>query len=179
MNSPDYRVGEGWDRHRLEEHRILRLAGVEIEADRGTMGHSDADVALHAVMDALLGALGEADIGVHFPPGDPEWEDADSLRMLDRVGGLLRSRGWSLVNLDLTIILEGIRLAPHREEMARKLQATLPGKPPVNVKFSTAEGVGPVGREEAVDARAVVLLCRTKDGSPSGSTDSVDESPEG
>lgn len=152
------RIGEGWDRHPLRLGEHLVLAGVKLDSEVGTVGHSDADPAIHAVIDAYLGACGEGDIGSFFPPSDDRWQAADSLDLLDRIQDRLGPQPPTVINLDLTVILEGLKLAPYRDEMCDVLRHRLPGDPQVNVAFSTAEELGPVGRGEAVDARAVMLV---------------------
>jgi 2-C-methyl-D-erythritol 2,4-cyclodiphosphate synthase len=155
------RVGLGWDVHELAEGRPLRIGGVEIEHDRGLLGHSDGDVLLHAVTDALLGAAGEGDIGEHFPDRDPRWKDVASTELLRRVVRLVGEAGWRVVNLDCTVHAEAPRIAPRRrwirESLARLLEVD---EDRINVKAKTGEGLGPVGRREAIEAQAVVLLRR-------------------
>jgi len=154
-----FRIGIGWDTHRLAEGRPLVLGGVRITADRGAEGHSDGDVLAHALADAILGALCEGDLGVHFPDNDPQWKDADSLQLLSRVNWLAHERGFHLVNADATITLERPKLREHieamRENLARTLDADIGC---VSVKAKTGEGLDAVGRGEAVAAQAVVLL---------------------
>jgi len=154
-----FRIGIGWDMHRLAEGRPLVLGGVRITADRGAEGHSDGDVLAHALADAILGALCEGDLGVHFPDNDPQWKDADSLQLLSRVNWLAHERGFHLVNADATIMLERPKLREHieamRESLARTLDADIGC---VSVKAKTGEGLDAVGRGEAVTVQAVVLL---------------------
>jgi len=154
-----FRIGIGWDTHRLAEGRPLVLGGVRITADRGAEGHSDGDVLAHALADAILGALCEGDLGVHFPDNDPQWKDADSLQLLSRVNWLAHERGFHLVNADATITLERPKLREHieamRESLARTLDADIGC---VSVKAKTGEGLDAAGRGEAVAAQAVVLL---------------------
>jgi 2-C-methyl-D-erythritol 2,4-cyclodiphosphate synthase len=155
-------VGLGYDCHRLVADRPLLLGGIEIAgAERGLEGHSDADVLAHAVMDALLGAAGLGDIGQHFPDTDARWAGADSMALLERVGGLLEERGLAVANLDATVVCERPRLGPHRDAMCRRL-AVAAGLAPerVNVKFTTNEGMGWLGREEGVAALAVAAVER-------------------
>lgn len=157
-----FRVGEGWDIHRLAPGRRLLLGGVEVPSDRGEEGYSDGDVLLHAVIDALLGSAALGDVGLHFPPGAPEWEDADSRDLTRRARDLVRRAGWRPVNLDCTVILEGPRLAPHREAIRSSLADLLGLEPDaVSFKAKTMEGLGPVGEGRAVEARAVLLAVRT------------------
>jgi 2-C-methyl-D-erythritol 2,4-cyclodiphosphate synthase len=157
----DLRVGQGYDIHRLVAGRPLILAGVSLNhpAGLGLDGHSDADVLVHALMDALLGALSLGDIGQHFPPGDPRWKDADSLLLLEQVMGLVRERGWGVINVDLVVVAERPKLRPHIEQMRANLAARLAIAPDrVGVKATTNEGLGPTGREEGIAAYAVALL---------------------
>jgi 2-C-methyl-D-erythritol 2,4-cyclodiphosphate synthase len=150
-------TGIGWDVHRLEEGRRLVLGGVEIEHDRGLLGHSDADVLTHAVMDALVGAAGLGDIGDHFPDSDPRFEGADSLALLRDVVALLGSR--EILNVDTTVLMERPRLSPHKQAIRDALAGALGVAPDrVNVKATTGERMGFVGREEGVAALAVATL---------------------
>lgn len=156
-----YRIGLGHDRHRLVAGRPLRLGGVLIPHDAGLEGHSDADVLLHAITDALLGALGLGDIGEWFPNTDPRWAQADSTLFLQSALAEVIRRGWQVANLDCTIHAERPKLSPYKPLIARRLAELLgvdPGS--VNVKAKTGERSGPVGREEVIDADAVVLLVR-------------------
>jgi 2-C-methyl-D-erythritol 2,4-cyclodiphosphate synthase len=156
-----FRVGIGHDTHRLAEGRPLVLGGVEVESERGGEGHSDADALSHAVTDAILGAMCEGDIGVHFPDRDPRWKDADSLHLLARVMWLARERGYRVVNVDATVHLERPRLRPYVEEMRAKLAEVLSVEADcVSVKAKTGEGLDAVGAGAAVTAQAVVLLER-------------------
>jgi 2-C-methyl-D-erythritol 2,4-cyclodiphosphate synthase len=154
------RSGIGWDSHRLVEGRPLVLGGVRVpDAERGLEGHSDADVLTHAVIDALLGAGGLGDIGMHFPDTDERWKDADSLDLLRTVVGLLRSENLAPVNVDATVVCEAPRLSPYREQMrARLAEAVGLSVGEVNVKFTTAERMGFVGRGEGVAALAVATV---------------------
>jgi 2-C-methyl-D-erythritol 2,4-cyclodiphosphate synthase len=147
------RVGIGYDAHRFAEGRRLVLGGVEIAAERGLEGHSDADVLTHAVIDALLGAAGMGDLGAHFPPEDERWRDADSLDLLRTVLGELRGL---VVNVDVTVVCETPRLADHRGQIERLLGEALGA--PVNVKATTNEGMGAIGRGEGVACFAVALV---------------------
>jgi 2-C-methyl-D-erythritol 2,4-cyclodiphosphate synthase len=154
------RSGIGWDSHRLEEGRPLVIGGVLVpEADRGLAGYSDADVLTHAVIDALLGAAGLGDIGLHFPDTEERWRDADSIELLRTVRALLRDAGLSPVNVDATVVCEAPRLSPYRDEMRARLAQAV-GLPAalVNVKFTTAERMGFIGRGEGVAALAVATL---------------------
>jgi 2-C-methyl-D-erythritol 2,4-cyclodiphosphate synthase len=154
------RSGIGYDSHRFADGRKLILGGVEVtEAERGLTGHSDADVLTHAVIDALLGAAGLGDIGHHFPDSDERWRDADSLVLLREVAGLLAEAGWEIGNVDATVICEAPKLGRHREPMRAALAAAA-GVPSeaVNVKFTTNEGMGFVGRSEGIAALATATL---------------------
>jgi 2-C-methyl-D-erythritol 2,4-cyclodiphosphate synthase len=153
------RIGEGWDTHALVPGRKLVLGGVEIPSERGLLGHSDADVLLHAITDALIGAAGLGDIGRHFPDTDERFRGADSIALLAEAARRVRAEGWNIVNVDSTVVAQAPRLAPHIEAMRAKIAAALeiaPGQ--VNVKAKTAEKLGPVGMGQSMEARAVVLL---------------------
>lgn len=156
-----FRVGIGYDTHRLAEGRPLILGGVRLESERGGEGHSDADALAHALTDAILGAICEGDIGVHFPDRDPRWKDADSIQLLSRVVWLACQRGFRIVNADSTILLERPRLRPYISEMRQKLAEALGVEIEcVSVKAKTNEGLDAVGTCAAVSAHAVVLLER-------------------
>jgi 2-C-methyl-D-erythritol 2,4-cyclodiphosphate synthase len=153
------RIGMGYDIHRLAPGRRLVLGGVEIPHPLGLMGHSDADALIHAVCDALLGAAGLGDIGTHFPDTDPAYRDIDSGRLLVRCREMVEKRGYSVVNADVTVFAEAPRISPHREAMGRNLARLLAIDPErVNVKATTAEGLGPVGRGEGIAALCVLLI---------------------
>ncbi len=153
------RVGQGWDTHRIELNRPLILGGVHIPSDFGLAGHSDADVLFHCVTDALLGALGLGDIGMHFPDTASEWKDADSLRFLQHALKLVEAQGYEVGNVDATIILERPKLKDFRDQIKRNLARALEISPEcASVKFKTAEKVGPVGEGRSCEAQAVVLL---------------------
>jgi 2-C-methyl-D-erythritol 2,4-cyclodiphosphate synthase len=154
------RTGIGWDSHRLEAGRRLVLGGVEIpDSELGLAGHSDADVLTHAVIDALLGAAGLGDIGEHFPDTDERWRDADSIELLRAVRDMLRAAGHIPVNIDATVACELPKLAPFRDEMRTRLAAAVElAVDAVNVKFSTGEGMGFVGRREGIAALAIATL---------------------
>jgi 2-C-methyl-D-erythritol 2,4-cyclodiphosphate synthase len=156
------RSGIGYDSHRFEDGRRLVLGGVDVpEAERGLAGHSDADALTHAVIDALLGAAGLGDIGQHYPDSDERWRDADSIDLLSEVSGFLAEHGWSVRHLDATVICEQPKLGPHRDEMrARLADAVGLAALEVNVKFTTNEGMGFVGRGEGVAALAVATVER-------------------
>ena len=153
------RIGHGYDVHRLTEGRRLILGGVDIPWERGLLGHSDADVLTHAVMDALLGAAGLGDIGKHFPDSDPAYAGADSLRLLEHVAGLLRENGFAVGNVDAVVLAQRPKLAPHiplmRDNLARAMGAD-PDR--VNVKATTEEGLGFTGSGEGMAAHAVALI---------------------
>lgn len=156
---PAFRVGQGWDTHRIEPGRPLILGGVSIPSEFGLAGHSDADVLFHAVTDAVLGALALGDIGLHFPDTAPEWKDADSLQFLQHAMKLAAVRGYCLVNIDSTIILERPKLKDFRQQIRESLAfATGLTVDLVSVKFKTAEKVGPVGEGRSCEATASVLL---------------------
>jgi 2-C-methyl-D-erythritol 2,4-cyclodiphosphate synthase len=153
------RTGIGWDSHRLVDGRALILGGIELEHERGLLGHSDADVLAHAVIDALLGAAGVDDIGAHFPDTDERFRDADSIELLRTVVTFLMTEGFTIQNVDSTVVMERPKLAPHRDAIRASLAAALEiavGR--VNVKASTGEGLGFVGRGEGVAALAVATL---------------------
>jgi 2-C-methyl-D-erythritol 2,4-cyclodiphosphate synthase len=155
------RTGIGYDSHRFEAGRRLVIGGVEIEGARGLAGHSDADVLTHAVIDALLGAAGLGDIGQHFPDTDPNWRDSDSLALLSQVCVFLEEHGWQVVHVDATVVCESPKLGGHRDDMRRSLAATIGiGAREVNVKFTTNEGMGWVGRGEGIGALAVATVER-------------------
>jgi 2-C-methyl-D-erythritol 2,4-cyclodiphosphate synthase len=155
------RVGEGWDVHALVPGRKLVIGGVHIPYDRGLLGHSDADVLLHAITDALLGAAGLGDIGTHFPDTDERFHGADSAVLLAEAAHRVRDAGWQLGNVDSTVIAQAPRLAPHMAAMRASVAAALGvAVDQVNVKAKTAEKLGPVGQGISIEARAVVLLTR-------------------
>lgn len=155
------RVGIGYDVHRFADDRPLVLGGVAIPHERGLAGHSDADVLLHAIADALLGAASLGDIGRHFPPSDPRWAGVDSQMLLRSVADLLRKAGWSPVNVDATLIAEAPRIGPHTGAMRAAIAGCLGvNADAVGVKATTNEGMGFVGREEGIAALAVALIER-------------------
>ncbi len=156
---PPYRIGQGWDTHRIESGRPLILAGVEIPSDFGLAGHSDADVLFHAVTDAILGAIAAGDIGMHFPDTAAEWKGAASSQFLRHALKLAEDQGYRPVNVDSTVILERPKLKDFRAPIRDSLAASL-GLPTssVGVKFKTAERVGPVGEGRSCEAQAVILL---------------------
>jgi 2-C-methyl-D-erythritol 2,4-cyclodiphosphate synthase len=149
-------IGHGWDIHRLVAGRKFLLGGVEIPHPTGPLGHSDGDVLLHAVIDAILGASGQGDIGSHFPDTDEKIKGISSRKMLAKVLELLRNR-WKIVNIDVTVIAEAPKISPHRETIRARV-AELTGCAHVNIKAKTMEGLGPVGAREAIECHAVVEL---------------------
>lgn len=153
------RVGLGYDVHRLVEDRKLILGGVEIPYEKGLLGHSDADVLVHAVMDALLGAAALGDIGEHFPDNDPEYKGISSILLLEKVGELLKTRGYAVGNIDSIVVAQRPKLLPYRPQMAENMAKAL-GIPvsAVSVKATTEEGLGFTGSGEGMAAKAVVLL---------------------
>ncbi|MEL6462156.1 MAG: 2-C-methyl-D-erythritol 2,4-cyclodiphosphate synthase [Cyanobacteria bacterium J06641_2] len=153
------RIGNGYDIHRLAAERRLILGGVEISHSLGLLGHSDADVLTHAIMDAMLGALSLGDIGHYFPPSDEKWAGADSLMLLDKVNNLIQEQGWKVGNIDSVVVAERPKLKPHIAKMREKLAGVLQIEPnQVGVKATTNEKLGPVGEEKGICAYAVVLL---------------------
>jgi 2-C-methyl-D-erythritol 2,4-cyclodiphosphate synthase len=168
------RTGLGYDSHRLLAGRRLVLGGVEIPGDVGLDGHSDADVLTHAVIDALLGAAGLGDIGEHFPDTAPEYRDADSIALLREVAGLVGQTGWRVVSLDATVVIERPRLGPHKSAMRDRLADAVGLEPgSVNVKATTGEAVGFVGRGEGAAALAVATI-ESAGGASSGSAATAD-----
>ncbi|MEL7502360.1 MAG: 2-C-methyl-D-erythritol 2,4-cyclodiphosphate synthase [Cyanobacteria bacterium J06554_6] len=153
------RIGNGYDIHRLVPDRPLILGGIKIPHSMGLLGHSDADVLTHAIMDALLGALSLGDIGHYFPPSDPQWKGADSQILLDQVYQLVQTRGWQIGNIDSVIVAERPKLKPYiaamRDQLSGRLNI-LSGQ--IGIKATTNEKLGPTGREEGISAYAVVLL---------------------
>ena len=161
------RVGTGYDIHRLVAGRRLLLGGVEIPFSKGLLGHSDGDVLLHAICDAMLGAAAQPDIGQLFPDTDEKWKDADSRVLLRSVFESLKKQGWQLINIDATVVAEEPRLAPHLAAIRNRIAADLGADPEaVGVKATTAEGLGAVGRQEAIAAHASALLYRRTAGEP-------------
>jgi 2-C-methyl-D-erythritol 2,4-cyclodiphosphate synthase len=158
-----FRVGQGWDVHRIETGRPLILGGMHIPSEFGLAGHSDADVLFHAVTDAILGALALGDIGMHFPDTAPEWKGANSLQFLQHAVTLAKDKGYALINIDSTIILERPKLKDFRAAIRESLaQAVSLASEVVSVKFKTAERVGPVGEGRSCEAQAVILLANVE-----------------
>ncbi len=156
-----FRIGFGYDAHRLVEGRALVLGGVSVPHSRGLLGHSDADVLTHAVIDAILGALCRGDIGQHFPDSDPAYKDANSLSLLRNVMDWVNEEGYSVNNVDSTLVAEKPRLAPHLPVMREKLSSILGVQPrQVSIKAKTSEKMGFCGREEGIEAFAIVSLTR-------------------
>jgi 2-C-methyl-D-erythritol 2,4-cyclodiphosphate synthase len=154
-----FRIGQGFDVHAFAENRPLIIGGIEIPYELGLLGHSDADVLLHTISDALLGAIGEGDIGRHFPDTDPAFKDADSAKLLQHVFHIVKDKGYELVNADCTIIAQAPKMAPYiqlmRERIAELLETTADC---INVKATTTEKLGFTGRKEGIASQAVVLL---------------------
>lgn len=156
-----FRVGQGYDVHAFAEGRPLILGGIEIPHDRGLLGHSDADVLLHTITDAALGAIGEGDIGRHFPDTDPEWKDADSAKLLEYIWKIVEDKGYVLGNVDATIIAQRPKMAPYIEPMKARIAELLKADvTQVNVKATTTEKLGFTGREEGIAALATILLIK-------------------
>ncbi len=161
---PALRIGQGYDVHKLVEGRKLIIGGVEIPHTLGLLGHSDADVLAHAVADALLGGIRGGDIGKLFPDTDPEWEGADSMKLLSAVADMVRAEGFQIVDVDSVIAAQAPKMAPHRDQMRKNLAAamSIPVEN-VGVKATTTERLGFEGREEGISATAVALLARCSD----------------
>ena len=153
------RIGMGYDVHRLSAGRKLIIGGVDIPCEKGLLGHSDADVLLHAIMDALLGAAALGDIGSHFPDTDPEYEGISSIRLLEHVGRLLEEHQYQIGNIDATIIAQKPKMRPHIDQMRENIARTLGTDPEkISVKATTEEGLGFTGKGEGISAQAVCLL---------------------
>lgn len=153
------RIGQGFDVHKFAEDRPLIIGGINIPHDKGLIGHSDADVLLHAISDAILGAVGEGDIGKHFPDTDEAFKDADSAKLLQHVWGVVEEKGYTLGNLDCTIIAQKPKMAPYIEEIRARIAELLKAtKDQINVKATTTEKLGFTGREEGIASQAAVLL---------------------
>jgi len=156
-----FRVGQGFDVHEFAEGRPLIIGGIEVPSDKGLLGHSDADVLLHTVTDAALGAIGEGDIGHHFPDTDPEWEGADSAKLLSFIWDKVEAKGYTLGNVDCTIMAQVPKMAPYIEQMRNRIAELLHAEPSqVNVKATTTEKLGFVGRKEGIAAMATILLIK-------------------
>lgn len=157
-----FRIGQGFDVHQLTEGRPLIIGGIAIPYEKGLLGHSDADVLLHTVADACLGAIGAGDIGKHFPDTDPDFKDADSAKLLEHVWKLVKEKGYELVNADCTIIAQKPKMAPYIGQMQERIAGLLEADPEqVNVKATTTEKLGFAGRGEGIASQAVVLLKKT------------------
>lgn len=156
-----FRIGHGYDVHKLTADRKLILGGVDIPYEKGLLGHSDADVLVHAIMDAMFGALALGDIGKHFPDNDPAYSGADSIKLLERVSGIIAEHGYTIGNIDSTILCQAPKLAPHivkmRENIAAACQCDV-GR--ISVKATTEEGLGFTGQKEGIAAHAVCILCK-------------------
>ncbi|MFC4405035.1 2-C-methyl-D-erythritol 2,4-cyclodiphosphate synthase [Gracilibacillus xinjiangensis] len=156
-----FRIGQGFDVHQFAQNRPCIIGGIEIPYELGLLGHSDADVLLHTIADACLGAIGEGDIGKHFPDTDPAFKDADSQKLLQHVWELVRKQGYTLGNLDCTVIAQAPKMAPYIEEIRMNIAELLLAKPEqINVKATTTEKLGFTGRREGIAAQAVVLLVK-------------------
>ncbi len=154
-----FRIGQGFDVHQLTEGRPLIIGGITIPYEKGLLGHSDADVLLHTVSDACLGAIGEGDIGKHFPDTDPEFKDADSAKLMEHVWQLVKEKGYELVNADCTIIAQKPKMAPYIDQIRGRIAELLEANTDqINVKATTTEKLGFTGRGEGIAAQAVVLL---------------------
>lgn len=154
-----FRIGQGFDVHQLTEGRPLVIGGITIPYEKGLLGHSDADVLLHTVSDACLGAIGEGDIGRHFPDTDANYKDADSAELMVHVWKLVKEKGYELVNADCTIIAQQPKMAPYIQQMKERLAELLEASPEqINVKATTTEKLGFTGRGEGIASQAVVLL---------------------
>ncbi|USK75177.1 2-C-methyl-D-erythritol 2,4-cyclodiphosphate synthase [Peribacillus frigoritolerans] len=157
-----FRIGQGYDVHQLVEGRPLIIGGITIPYEKGLLGHSDADVLLHTVADACLGAIGAGDIGKHFPDTDPEFKDADSAKLLQYIWAIVKREGYSLGNADCTIIAQSPKMAPYIEEMRGRIAELLDASiDRINVKATTTEKLGFTGRGEGIAAQAVVLLVKS------------------
>ncbi|MEH6956216.1 2-C-methyl-D-erythritol 2,4-cyclodiphosphate synthase [Neobacillus drentensis] len=154
-----FRIGQGFDVHQLTEERPLIIGGITIPYEKGLLGHSDADVLLHTVADACLGAIGEGDIGKHFPDTDPNFKDADSAKLMEHVWQLVKNKGYELVNADCTIIAQKPKMAPYIDQMRIRIAELLEAAPEqINVKATTTEKLGFTGRGEGIASQVAVLL---------------------
>ena len=155
------RIGLGYDVHKLVENRKLIIGGVEIQHDKGLLGHSDADVLVHAIMDSMLGALALGDIGKHFPDNSEDFKDADSIKLLEFVYNLIREKGYKIGNIDATIIAQSPKMAPHIEGMRSIISETLSTNiDNINIKATTEEGLGFTGNKEGIASQSICLLLR-------------------
>jgi 2-C-methyl-D-erythritol 2,4-cyclodiphosphate synthase len=158
-----FRIGQGFDVHQLTEGRPLIIGGITIPYEKGLLGHSDADVLLHTITDACLGAIGEGDIGRHFPDTDPAFKDADSAKLLVHIWNIIKEKGYELVNADCTIIAQKPKMAPYIDQMKTRIAELLECSPEqINVKATTTEKLGFTGRGEGIATQAVVLLQKVK-----------------
>ena len=158
-----FRIGQGFDVHQFAEGRPLIIGGITIPYEKGLLGHSDADVLLHTISDACLGAIGEGDIGKHFPDTDPAFKNADSAVLMEQVWAIVKEKGYTLGNVDCTIIAQKPKMAPHIEPMRKRIAELLEADvEQVNVKATTTEKLGFTGREEGIAAQAAVLLIKRK-----------------
>ncbi|NJR65156.1 MAG: 2-C-methyl-D-erythritol 2,4-cyclodiphosphate synthase [Leptolyngbyaceae cyanobacterium CRU_2_3] len=163
------RIGNGYDIHRLVSDRPLILGGINIPHEMGLLGHSDADALTHAIMDAMLGALSLGDIGHYFPPTDPQWKGADSLKLLAQVNALIQEKGWCIGNLDTVIVAERPKIKPHIAAMRDRLAAVLQISPDqIGIKATTNEKLDAIGREEGIAAYTVALLVKSSESSKKG-----------
>lgn len=154
----EIRIGQGFDAHKFVENRKLILGGVEIPFDKGLLGHSDADVLLHAISDAILGAICKGDIGEHFPDTDPKYKGISSLLLLKEVIKIAKDEGYRIINIDATIIAQKPKIAPYKNQMVENIKAALDYPAAINIKGTTTEGMGFTGRTEGIAAMAVALL---------------------
>lgn len=178
MNAGDLRIGQGFDVHRFTDDpdRVLVLGGVTFDGERGLAGHSDADVIAHACSDALLGAAGRGDIGMHFPDTDPEWAGADSIAMLRHVVGMVGEDLWVVANVDCAVVCERPKLGPRRDEMQSNLSAAVGA--PVTIKGNRAERLGAIGRDEGIVCFATALLVRVADSEGPSDADGAEDRPD-
>lgn len=155
----NFRIGNGFDIHQLKENRKLILGGIEIPYDKGLLGHSDADVLIHAIMDAMLGALSMGDIGCHFPPSDPQFKNINSLILLDKVNVIIKQQGYKVSNIDSIIQAENPKLKDYIPYMIKKLSKVIEIEEEfISIKATTMEGLGPIGEGKAIASSAVILL---------------------
>ena len=162
MSKPNFRIGIGYDLHRLEENRDLIIGGVKIPYEKGLLGHSDADVLVHAIIDALLGALALPDIGTLFPDTDPDFKDADSVELLKKVYSMIKEKGYSVNNIDSNIIAQAPKMMPHIPQMKKNLASALElDIESISIKAKTKEHLDAVGEKRAIEANAVVLVYKT------------------